>query len=269
MTKKPAKRTTTADATYVYCVVRPPRGKRPSLARSPKGLAGTGPLRTLEHQGLHVVVTSAPLALYGEAAIHRGLKDLAWVGTCAAAHESVVERMTREGAVVPMKLFTLFESDERAVAHIGKMRARLERVLDRIAGCDEWGVRILLDEVRAARAEVERARAALGSRASGRGFLEMKKKQHDAIVKLSSNARAEADELYDALAGVARAAQRRAAQKELAGRVLLDAVFLVPARTADKFRERVASTAEDMAARGYEVSLTGPWPAYNFVGGAR
>src|SRR5262249_37324101 len=95
------------DATYVYCVVRTPRGTKPSLARAPRGLAGAGAPRFLSADGLFLVVASAPLSLYGSEAIDRGLKDLTWVGACAAGHEAVVERMTREGAVVPMKLFTL------------------------------------------------------------------------------------------------------------------------------------------------------------------
>src|SRR5438045_3748029 len=77
-------------ATYVYCFVVAP--KRPRLTRVPAGLPGTGPVRLLD-VGPHryLAVADAPLARYGEAAIRRGLADLAWVSRAAVAHEAVVE----------------------------------------------------------------------------------------------------------------------------------------------------------------------------------
>jgi hypothetical protein len=76
------------------------------------------------------------------------------------------------------------------------------------------------------------------------------------------------DELYDALAKTARRAQRRAApNRELAGRVLLDAVFLVPRPSVRKIKATVAASAERLVEEGFDVTLTGPWPAYSFIGG--
>ena len=63
----------------------------------------------------------------------------------ATEHETVVEHATKLGSVVPMKLFTLFSNDERAVSHVRKMKRSLGRVVDRIADCEEWGLRILFD----------------------------------------------------------------------------------------------------------------------------
>ena len=109
------------------------------------GLPGLGKPRLLDAgTGLWIVAGDAPLPQYGEASIARGLTDLEWVSTCAIAHESVVERWIRAQAVVPMKLFTIFESDERALAYIRQQRRRLDRIIRRVAGRCEWGVRIRL-----------------------------------------------------------------------------------------------------------------------------
>ena len=67
--------------------------------------------------GLHVVVADAPLSEYGEAAIARGLANLEWVSRAAMAHERVVESFGGADAVLPMKLFTIFTNEARAVAH--------------------------------------------------------------------------------------------------------------------------------------------------------
>src|SRR3954466_11733089 len=104
-------------ATYVYGVLAAKR--RPRLAAARRGLPGTGPVRLLDAGGgLYVVAADAPLSRYNEAAINAGLSDLGWVSRAAMAHERVVETFSGEVAILPMKLFTIFTSDERALAHV-------------------------------------------------------------------------------------------------------------------------------------------------------
>jgi hypothetical protein len=252
-------------ATYVYCVVKSDRA--PKLGRGPKGLEGASKTRLLEAgDGYHLLATSAPLTLYDASAIDARLRDIDWVGARASEHEAVVEHAATLGTVVPMKLFTLFSTDERAVEHVRKMKKSLDRVVDRIAGCEEWGLRILFDEARAARAAAEEARARKVS--SGKDFLLRKKALDDQRKSTGVRAAERVDELYERLARTVKSAQRRAApNRELAGRVLLDAVFLVPQAAVDGVKATVAATAEQLAADGFDVTLSGPWPAYSFIGG--
>ncbi|MBX3208936.1 MAG: GvpL/GvpF family gas vesicle protein [Labilithrix sp.] len=251
-------------ATYVYCVVKSARASK--LVRAPKGIDGAGTTRLLDAgDGYRLVVTSAPLALYDAAAIDARLRDIDWVGGRAAEHEAVVEHAGGLGTVVPMKLFTLFSTDERAVEHVRKMKRSLDRVVERIAGCEEWGLRILFDEARAARAVAEEARAR--KVVSGTSFL-LRKKALDAERRtLGARGAAEVDDLYGRLVKTARSAQRRAApNRELSGRVLLDAVFLVPRASVKKLKATVGASAERLVAEGFDITLTGPWPAYSFIG---
>jgi hypothetical protein len=122
---------------------------------------------------LWLVVATVPVTQYGTAPIERRLQNLDWVSRCAMAHEAVVEDAARSGPVVPMKLFTLFSSDERAVAHIVRTRKKLARLFELVAGREEWGVRVSVDERVAARRRAEGARP--GKTASGTGFLLRKK----------------------------------------------------------------------------------------------
>src|SRR5678815_5449768 len=94
------------------------------------------------------------------------------------APEAVVEDAARSGPVVPMKLFTLFSSDERAAAHIVRTRKKLARLFELVAGREEWGVRVSVDERVAARRRAEGARSAKTT--SGTGFLLRKKAEKDA-----------------------------------------------------------------------------------------
>jgi hypothetical protein len=83
------------------------------------GCPGPGALRALEAGGgLWLVVADAPLSAYGSEPIERNLRDLEWVALRGAAHARVVEYFARRTTTLPMKLFTLFNSDERALAHV-------------------------------------------------------------------------------------------------------------------------------------------------------
>lgn len=256
-------------ATYVYCVVKAAaehkRGS-PRLGRAPAGLSGASKPRLVDAgDGYFIVVADAPLALYDAAAIDARLRDLDWVSARAAEHEGVVEHAATIGTVVPMKLFTLFTTEERATLHVQKMKRSLGRVVERIAGCEEWGLRVLFDEARAAKAAADEAFAQ--KVASGRDFLLRKKALDDGRRMAGALGAARVEELYDRLARTARQAQRRAApNRELAGRVLLDAVFLVPRPMVKKVKATVAASAKTLVAEGFDITLTGPWPAYSFIG---
>src|SRR5262245_4159587 len=246
-------------ATYCYCVVASPRAPRAGRAR---GLASAGAPRVIPAgRGLWLVVCDAPLERYGSAAIDRGLRDLDWVASCAVAHETVVEGFAGQATIVPMKLFTLFASDERAQAHIHKVRPRIERAVRRVTGCSEWGLRVALDERNALKKVRETIANDTRALASGRAFLVAKKKQADAVRALGGTARADADELYDALAGRARDARKRPPPAGAVGaRMLLDAVFLVPRSRAAGFRKAAQAAAARLHKGGYAVTITGPWP---------
>lgn len=260
-----------SSATYVYCVVK--SAKAPALGRSsskaqpvPRGLEGTGKPRFLDAgDGFYMLAATAPLDLYDAPVIDGKLRDLDWVGGRAAEHEGVVEFATNLGTVVPMKLFTMFGSDERAVENVRGMKKSLHRVVERIEGCEEWGLRILFDEARATRAAAESARGSKPT--SGKDFLLRKKVLNDERHSSGARGAAEVEALYQRLTKTCRSAKKRAApNRELAGRVLLDAVFLVPHSSISAVRKTVTASAKKLAADGFDVSFTGPWPAYSFIG---
>jgi hypothetical protein len=272
-TAKKAKQSASTLATYVYGVVKAQSKSRaaiapPKIPKGVKGLPEAGAPRILDAAGdYHVVVSSVPLPSYSAESIEAKLRDLDWVGVAAAAHETVVERAAALGTVVPMKLFTIFTSDDRAIAHVSKMKRDLDRVVTKIAGCDEWGLRILFDEARALeRKQAEQKRKDATGPITGKSFLLRKKAQEETRRVLTFEAKEEVDELFDRLERAARKAVRRPPpNRELAGRVLLDAVFLVPQKGVAKFKSTIAGTAKELVREGYQITLTGPWPAYSFV----
>jgi hypothetical protein len=255
-------------ATYVYCLVQSPGP--PLLEGVPSGLPETSPVRALPlGHGLWAMVAGAPLPEYGSEEIDARLAEIDWVSDRALAHEEVVEHFAAAHPVLPMKLFTLFTDDERALAALDARREEIGRALARIAGRVEWGVRILFHETKARRTAadaVAREEPAGAPGASGKGFLLRKKVEQDSARTLTARVRAEADRAYEELARHAAEARRREPVAGEAGaRLLLDAAFLVPREDGERFEEAVARWADQLAGQACEVTLTGPWPPYNFI----
>jgi hypothetical protein len=246
-------------ATYVYCAVQ--ASGTPRLTRAPSGLPGLGKPRLVDAGGgLWLVVGNAPLPQYGEASIARGLQDLDWVSRCAIAHESVVERWIRAQAVVPMKLFTIFENDERALAYVRQQRRKLDRIIRRVGGRCEWGARIRLASPPAP------ARRA-GPAMSGTGYLAAKKQVRDSAQEQATRGQSRANAAFATLASKAAEARRLPPPTggQVPSRLVLDAAFLVATDREEPFQAAAHRLTRDLKADGFGLELTGPWPPYNFI----
>jgi Gas vesicle synthesis protein GvpL/GvpF len=248
-----------ATGTYVYCVVQSTR--KPSTARVPPGLpGGEQPRLDQVDSKMWVVHAPVPLDRYGTEALAESLRDLKWVSAIAVAHEAVVEHFAglRGVTVIPMKLFTLFSGADRAIAEMRRRSERLTSLFGKLQGCEEWGVRIMRGPSRS-------AVKGDGKPASGTAFLAARKRARDESAAVLRDSAQAADEAYALLADVAADHRRR--QQEASGVIppLLDAAFLVPVRRRARFRALAERAAEDVFQRGARLTLTGPWPAYNFV----
>ena len=232
------------------------------MRRIGEGMPGGHQLRAIEvGDQLWAIVQSVPEAEYNETALSRGLQNLDWVSPRAIAHERVIESLLSAQALLPMPLFTLFTSDDRAVQHVQSDATRIRRLLKRVEGKIEWGLRLTFDQ--------QAARAKLSSRpvTSGREFLARKRDVLSISRTRVKEAEGAADRVYKAMSRLATAARRRTSLERaaLGSRLLLDAAFLVPIGKSGAFRSALRQQTRGLRATGIAVSLTGPWPAYNFI----
>ncbi|MGH9409572.1 MAG: GvpL/GvpF family gas vesicle protein [Vicinamibacterales bacterium] len=256
-------------AVYVYCAVKSAR--RPSTTGSPEGLpAASAPEALRLAPSIWLIVCAVPIELYGPGALEPRLRDLEWVASIAVAHESVVESFARRRAlvVVPMKLFTMFSSREKAVVEIGRRRANIERSMRRIAGCEEWGIRVVRSSSAPSTDAPNGDAGGSGDSRHGAGarFLTARKNASDAAKAMRAAVLAAADRAFVRLSTVARdAAQRPRRQESGTNPPILEGAFLVPVRARTRFKTEARRQAAVCAAAGGHMTLTGPWPAYNFV----
>ncbi|MET9828083.1 GvpL/GvpF family gas vesicle protein [Streptomyces sp. NPDC006385] len=255
---------------YVYAVCHPFRSP---LQVQLTGVAGAPP-KQLTHRGLVAVVSTVPEADFAEEPLRAHLEDLDWLTATARAHQQVIDALTVVTTPLPLRLATVFRDDSGVRSMMEAREEDFRRVLDRLEGRVEWGVKVYAD-MRPAESEesVEPAASAEGSTTeakpmSGRDYLRRRRTQTRAREDVWQNAAAFAGRLHETLSAFAEDSRLHAPQSAAlsgaAGQNMLNAAYLVPRSDSEEFVELVDREKDD--APGIRVELTGPWAAYSFTG---
>ena len=225
----------------------------------PASVPGAGVPRLLAiDRDVWAVVADAPLERFAGEPLQQEMQDVEAISRHAVAHASVIEFFFRRAPVIPLKLFTLFSSDEKARAHVRSRLAPLKRMFAALRGLEEWGVRIIAGEV-----EAEAARTL----DSGRDYLQLKKRLHEQTV---APPRATMRAVNGALRSLGRLASKtRKETFPAAGRGRPYVTRRVVSRQrrsgATPGRSRPPALATALAAEGHRLEMSGPWPPYHFV----
>jgi hypothetical protein len=262
----------TGDGIWAYCVSQ-------AGEPVPDGAAGVhgGALKQVEAGGLAALVSRVPLAEFGAGPLRDNLNDLAWLERVAREHERVLEGALSQSTIVPLRLCTIYTSEDRVREMLEQEHDSLARALEVLAGRQEWGVKLLADDDRLAQEARSRSADAvaledeLGARTGGGAYMlrrRLERHIRDAVDSLGGEL---AEQVHAQLQDWATDAVVLAPQnRELSGhegRMLLNGAYLVEAERVDGLRELVAELEERHSALGVSIQLTGPWPPYNFVPG--
>jgi hypothetical protein len=245
-----------ANATYVYCLVH--SKTRPSLRGAPDSVPGAGSLRLLPiDRDIWAAVADAPLEHFTGDALQQEMQDVEGISRHALAHASTIEFFFRRAPVIPLKLLTLFSSDERVTVHVRSRLATLKRMFASLGGREEWAVRIIAGEV-----EREAARTL----DSGRAYLTLKKRQHEQSATTSRKTVRALDSALRSLGRVAVRSRKETFPAAAKGRpYAAGASFLVDARRRAAWTKQIRSVTAAMDAAGHRLEASGPWPPYHFV----
>lgn len=235
---------------------------RPSertLSRIPPMPEGGRPRAIAFDDGVTLIVADVPSHIYNAASLEPRLADLDWVSRSGAAHHAVSEALAESHVVLPFRLFTLFSSEQKAVATLGRSKTRIAQALARLKGRQEWVLRIgAPDPARLPAPQSEPPPATTGT-----SFLRKKAHTRREGIERAARVKVDATAVFEALRAIADETNARTI--EPGTNVLLDAAFLVKTRQTTTFKNTVARTARRLLRDGCPVSLTGPWPPYSFA----
>jgi Gas vesicle synthesis protein GvpL/GvpF len=254
------------DALWAYCVTR-------AQDRSPADVAGVDPARLVERVvagELAVWVSRVPLDEFGEGSLRENLNDFAWLERVARRHEAVLEGALAAGTIVPLRLCTIFADPDGAGRMLRERHETLTAALDRLAGRQEWTVKLLLDRERLEAAAGGDAPEPVAPAGSGTAYLSRRRSERRAGEGAERLAATLADEVHARLREWAEdAVVGRPQNRELSGHqgwMALNGAYLVEATRAGQLRDIVAELGERHRDLGARLEVGGPLPPFNFAG---
>jgi hypothetical protein len=262
--------TSATELIYLYGIV-------PADAPSPPAdLAGIDGGQVVIHPigDVAAVIGRVSEGVYSDEPLNSRLDDLSWVGDRGLAHERVVDWFARRGPVIPLSLFSLHRSLARLESRVTADAAEFARLLDRLRGRREWGLRLWRRDG-LAREGVDRLSPSLQQLAreiqnapEGRRYLLARRRDAMRAEELRTVSSRLAHELFAALdAASADAVTIPIPPNPGAERVLLlDGAFLVADDAFEDFHAALARQAASLADSGFEIEFTGPWAPYHFTG---
>ena len=282
---------------WAYCVLS---ADSPHPVHQP-GVAPTGTVEPIEAAGLTALVSRVPRAEFGEQPLRRNLNDLTWLERVARAHESVLERTLEESTIVPLRLCTLYESDEGVRDMLTREAPALLGALELLAGREEWSVKVLVDPARlaeearsrsdqvkalegelaladlsvvekrldktqrAARTGEKEAKAELPVLEKANGFLKDGRGLWEAKLTAHEMTVLKPLQLLTVKPILYAANVTDAELSGHEGDMLLNSAYLVERERVSELQDLATRLEQDHRALGARIELSGPWPPYNFV----
>lgn len=259
-----------SDSLYLYGFV--PAG----TVTSPE-IEGVGrrPVDVVEHHGIGAVVSRVPAEEFAPDAIEERMRDVEWLTEHGARHERIVTWFVDHHQIVPVRLLTLYSSEEALGDAIAQRREEILGTMERLRGLREWDLKVShrpeeleasLGEVSETIAEVDRE---IEEAAPGRRFLLERKRGRMARTEGTRAVRTLADDLVESLEPLVEELERLPLPREARDHPLvLNAALLVAREQEEALRATADASAKELDARGVTVELTGPWAPYRFVGEA-
>ena len=265
-------------AFYVYCIGEHASLKALLADQLPEAIEGEAAIEAVASDPLAAIVSAVPLTDYSQAALQARLKDATWTAIRAMRHQHVVEHFARRATVVPLRFGTIYLRRDSIHEMLTDEQAQLRAILERLRGREEWGISVYRDQAKLMAAitslspRLREINERAGSATPGKEYL--LRKEIDAL--RTDEARAETRrviaEIERELASHSDdAARLRVLKNEGAeqGEVAARLAFLIARDRFTEFRAAAERLAQAVAASGFQLELTGPWPAYNFAGGLR
>lgn len=205
----------------------------------------------IECGGLVCWVSRVDAKEYGEE-LQARMENLDWLAGASVRHQRVVGAIHDRTTVLPARFATLFVSEESLAADVMRRSQQLKADLRRVAGADEYGIKIF--------AVPKMAAPVVGD--SGKDYLTRKSQmlRQTTPVTITAEVRQFIEKLQKLANNTAPGGSVSGGQKNL----VWQGSLLVP-RTARKRIEQVLAEFHQRYGDAFRVECTGPWPPYSFV----
>ena len=227
------------------------------------------------HEGLHAITEVVSEDDFGEESLQKHLTDMAWVTDKVVWHQKQVDAWAARVDVIPFKFGSLFKTADNVRQMIEDKQARFHRILDKIAGHKEWGVKLFYHKdqlgewLQKSDEHLIEMGEELVSSTPGKAFLLKKQfsREINAAVKAKVNAvRAEVYEMTQQYAADVQLSDEQPPELSEDQRInALNMALLVEEDQSKACVNAIETIHQSLDGTGMTIECTGPWPAYNFA----
>lgn len=249
---------------YVYCVTRD------DVAPNTEGVDGTRRFAVASIDGVSAVYTCVNPHEFSQEVIDSRAGDLEWLGAIGYRHQDVVADLMKQTAIVPLRAFTLFSSEEALRSYLHEHAGMLRKTLERLDGKQEWTLQVEFEPARwseslASRVESLRSlQSEIDSAAPGKAFL-LRKKLEEEKKRSSKEAEQQVVSEIEQLVLQKLSCETVAETRERRDGAFPQINVLLNRDEESLLQELHATLIDRYAAEGVTVGLTGPWPPYTFA----
>ncbi|MFD3538605.1 GvpL/GvpF family gas vesicle protein [Streptomyces sp. NPDC058662] len=267
--------TTSDDAlTYVYAAA-PLTADLRDVLRGLRGIYGAPVLFVPAPPGtgrgdppaaLAFATSRVPRRDFSESALKNHFEDLEWLEGVARAHHDVVQALSTRTTVLPLRMATVYQDDDRAAQALAEQYEAFAERLARLTGHTEFGVKIYLAPSASPAAGADTGTGAGAATSPGKAYLQRRKAQHNAQEAVYSQAQRAAETVGAIASRYASQHARHPTQRGALtgpGENVVNDAYLVPDPYGEPFRAAVEEAVS--AFDGVRVEVTGPWAPYSFA----
>jgi hypothetical protein len=199
------------------------------------------------------------------------MKDPKWLEEQVWNHARVLEAAMRFGTVIPMKLLTIFRTEESLLESLSALDESLRALFARLQGKEEWGVKgfcdlpIIQEAVEAQDDGVRQLKAQFAGKPSGTAYL--MQKHYEELVQRESTLRlaVHLTSISSRLSAVAQETKfNPPAQESSTHPMVLNASLLIHKSAFSSLENAVNALRQEYLPRGFAFELVGPFPPYSF-----
>lgn len=249
---------------YVYAISRDP------VTPDCEAVDGSRRFGAASVDALSAVYTPVKDEEFSQETIDRRAADLEWLGAIGYRHQAVMSELMRRTAIVPLRAFTLFSSEEALRDYLRENAASLGTALDRLDGKQEWTLRVEFDpqrwsEALAGRvASLRELQEQIATSAAGKAFL-LRKKLDEERKRASHEAeRSLVAEIEQAITDRLRC-ETVAESRERRDGAFPQINVLINRDEEAVLQELGADLSARYGGEGVSLALSGPWPPYTFA----
>jgi hypothetical protein len=259
----PSKKIGDPGALYLYGISQNPAdpsakkaGAKPALPKiGSAGIDGVHAVQALVCGDFLCWVCKVDHASFADA-VERNMENLEWLALHGVRHQQVVGEVAGQITIVPARFGTVFSGEPALIKNVLGRKAALNKVFARVAGGDEWGVKVF--------AERQAAPAAAPAARSGKEYLQQK------AARLKTRPERNDPELQELATALSKIATDSAPSGKVSGtqpNLLWQATFLVPRNKRRQWDQVLRNFVERWDGRR-RIEVNGPWPPYSFVSDA-